>query len=230
MTTAGTTATARVGTPTVTMRTYFSRDHLVGARVQRDAARALEATTGLVGGAHRSAVMLSLLSVAGFLEAVAHEIVLDAKEKGASYPSLSGLTPAEVATLGIVPLPKVGGGFVIFNQVLNALSRQPFDEDAEPFQGMTTIFGARNAIIHPFPTDTAFDVDVGTHHKKPRATAERLRGYGFPLHPSVPAHHGNADWPDRLLSAGCAAWATATAESFALQFALRVGVAPWWSP
>ncbi len=220
----------QVGTGSVTQRLPFSRVHIFGAKTQRDEAIRTEAPTVASLDEHRSHVVLAIISAACFLEAIAHEVVLDAHEKGHTYPSMAGLSEAlvkAVAALESKLNDELGSSLGLFNRILVAAGRQPFDIATQPHLGAEHLFWLRNALVHARPADTATS-PIGTNHKRPKQTVEALRAYAFALNPRFSAESSNAEWPDRFIGAGCARWAVDTAETFAQAFVARLGVALWW--
>jgi hypothetical protein len=204
-------------------RYAFCGVHLYSARTQATIARERAAD---VGNEQRSPVILSVSSSVAFLEALVHEVVLDARDKGPDWPALRPLTPDVLGRIGSVQLDGTGSSLPVFNRVLAAAGATPFDLQTEPHAAARTLFYLRNALIHSRPADTGLAADdLGTHETRVRETATALLRYGFELY----AGPSNADWPDRILGPGCAEWALATAQRFAVAFVERLGIAPTWT-
>jgi hypothetical protein len=210
--------------PTVTVsfaqRTSFCITHLVGAAMHAKRAHTIEAAHTAVQPIpkfdleayyeHRASVIGALIQSAAAVEAAANEVFLDAIDNqrsaqhfsGADLTALKGAWTAGVERLA--PLDKC-------NVILATLRRPPLVAGSAPLQDARLLFKVRNELMHA-KTQT-----VVTQTNHPGTTPSRQKfeaqlGQRFTDNPL--AGPGNAYFPDRMFSAGCARWAVASAVTY----------------
>lgn len=108
-----------------------------------------------------------------------------------------------------------------FELALDLNAKPALPRDASPYQDVKLLVDLRNALVHYEP-ETVFnfsddDKNNGTQHK----FEKKLRGKFEPNRLTGP---GNPFYPDKVLGAGCARWAIASAVAFADSFFEKLGI------
>jgi hypothetical protein len=225
-------ATAQVSSVSV-VRTYFSRNHMLGAaHFARQSARleALHASgTALdqVLFEHRGYVIGAVLSSAAFLEAAINELFADAADE--RYDEVKQRLPDDtvklLAEMWSLDVPRRAGRYAILEkyQIALTLARLPkLDKGRQPYQDTELLVKLRNELTHAEPI-----TDV---HSSPADGSEAaLRKFEKQLSKrfaasALFASSGNAFFPDKCLGHGCAEWSVKTALAFADDFFGRIGL------
>lgn len=97
-----------------------------------------------------------------------------------------------------------------------------FDTSRSPYQDAKQLVNLRNALVHFEPETITSAVDG----KKPQAHAFDGLQSKFPNNPLTGP--GNPYYPDKMLGAGCAAWAVRSAVAFTDEFFAKLGMPPMY--
>lgn len=161
------------------------------------------------------------MSVA-FVEALINELLSDASEgQTFSFPGLAQPTSELFGTmwrrLKKPPFPKI---LMKYQDALALAGKIGFDPDASPYREVNDVNTLRNALVHykPESIPTESTRDQNEIHQ----FETRLRRYKFCENPLISG--GNAFYPDKCLSFGCAAWAFEACVQLADEFCSRLGI------
>ncbi|WP_323155415.1 hypothetical protein [Pseudomonas alvandae] len=213
----------------ISSRHYLSISHLSAAALFSQRAATLEPVLTLGDSAsneglreHKACVVTSIMLSVAFLEAVVNELWADCSE-GFDPVRIEGLQNREVmATLWRKsPLKRSTTMLEKFELALELNAKPALSRDASPYQDVKLLVDLRNALVHYEPeTISSFsedDENRGTEHK----FEKKLRGRFEPNRLTGP---GNPFYPDKVLGAGCARWAIASAVAFADSFFEKLGI------
>ncbi len=102
----------------------------------------------------------------------------------------------------------------MYKTILHLLGKPPFDEGAQPWQGMTTLVRVRNELVH-YKSKWGKEMDRVKLFK----TLEQLRLATPPF-----VHPNTVFFPHKFIGAASAAWAVRTAVAFVNGFYDRMGI------
>jgi hypothetical protein len=194
------------------------RHHLFSARHLADLACALEkeevgTTDPDIIRKHRAYVIGSVLSAAAFLESSINELYLEVQDHVANgNPENQRRVLAVPAHFwSPVARPPVLHKYQLALVVADA---EPFDEGRSPFREADGLIALRDALVHSRP-------EWRDSHGRRQNLERRLRGK-FPRNPL--AREDDPEFPDQILSAGCALWAVRIAEKFSNDFCSRMAI------
>lgn len=209
-------------------RHYLSISHLSAAALFSQRATTLESALTLGDPAssegfreHKACVVTSIMLSAAFLEATINELWVDCSE--AFDPDrLEGIQGHKVmAALWGESRFKWSTMLDKFERALELNAKPGLSRGANPYQDVKLLVDLRNALVHYEPeTISSFSYDderQGTEHE----FEKKLRGR-FELNSLTGA--GNSFYPDKVLGAGCARWAVASAVAFADAFFEKLGI------
>jgi hypothetical protein len=202
----------------IQVATSLHRHHLFAARHLADLAGDIEQE--FAGSAdpdvirrHRSYVIGAILSTAAFLEASINELYLEVQDhlvNGGSGGKRRVLAvPAHFWSAAARPpiLHK-------YQLALVVADAEPFDQSRAPFRDADCLVGLRDALVHGRPD---WHDAQGRRHNLVRRLRAKFRHNGL-------AAESDAEFPDQLLGAGCAAWAVQVAEKFSDEFCHRMAI------
>lgn len=213
-----------------TSRHYLSISHLSAAALFSQRASKLEPTLTLGDSAsdtglreHHACVVTSIMLSVAFLEAVINELWADCSEDF-ELRRTNELPSREVmAALWRRSPLKRSTTLEKFELALEINKKPALPRDATPYQDVKLLIDLRNALVHYEP-ETIFNFSTNNEDKIPEHIFEKkLRGR-FELNRLTGP--GNSFYPDKVLGAGCACWAVASAVAFADSFFERLGVQP----
>jgi hypothetical protein len=219
---------AIMGTPTVTVRSYLTSQHLWTAR--REAWLCRRREDELVGTndanvfyRHHSHAITAVLSAVAFLEAFIKAIWQDAADSkpGQHTPYTDGIPDDAMATMrkqwngteqveGISLLTK-------FEVALVCARQEPMNTDAEPYQSVDVLIPLRNNLVHFKPQSHPTEQNdikklvrqILEKTTQARKNRERIGQQGF---------------PNIALRAECADWACKSTIAFAREWHARMGL------
>jgi hypothetical protein len=221
-----------MGSVTVTVRSYLTNQQLWTARreawlcAKREAAL-ITAGNNNIDRLHRSHVIMAIFSAVAFLEAFVNAIWQDASEKahGEHTPYTEGIPDTAMATMRELWNGKDGAERMMsvqskFQLALVCAGHDRMDEGAEPFQSVDLLIGLRNALVHFKPHaqgDTPEEVALRLR--------KLMRGLKGKITPARENQQTLSDWyPNKVLGAGCAAWACESVIAFAREWHTRMGL------
>jgi hypothetical protein len=210
------------GRGVLSTRAYFSTHHLWAAEhFSKLAAEIEDHHTGRpkFNLEHRIYVINSILSAVAFLEAAVNELYQDAHDDHQSYiKTLDSKVIEDMATFWAKK--ELKGKFVsILNKYKNALriaGQKEFDEDQSLYQNAELVIDLRNFLTHYKPKSVGGD----SKHD----IQDKLKGK-FPPN-KIYEQSGNPDFPDKMLSKGCAEWSFLSVKNFADDFFARMSIEP----
>lgn len=210
-----TNATVNVGVTTfsaVQRRYYFSGRYLEVAGLQANIASGREQSSDFSVGdvPHWSAVVMSVMSAHAAIESFVNEVLTDIAD-GVT----SGLT-ASVPEAARMPLAwwwtsgKLDRAAILtkVNSLRVHLGRAPMEQGSQPWQDLDTLRLLRNALVHYKPEALAMAGD-----EQKTKLEQRLQTLALPANPIFAGNKGNPYFPDHIISAGVAEWATKTART-----------------
>lgn len=213
----------------LSLKTYMSAHFLVAANCLALDAKKIEAaekgkTNSKFVLNHRAYVISSIFMSMAFVEALINELLFDASEGQVS--SFPGLTQPMSKSFSEIwqrvknpPYPSV---LDKYEEALALTGKGIFDHGTNPYQEIIDVVQLRNSLMHYKPetisTESTRDPkDINEIHK----LEKRLRKK-FNENPLISG--GNAFYPDKCLSFGCAAWAFAVCVRFVNEFCFRLGI------
>lgn len=209
-------------------RHYLSISHLSAAALFSKRAAALESVLTLGDPAsndgireHNACVVTSVMLSVAFLEATINELWADCHE-GFDSRRLQGIQGHKVmAALWKSASLKRATMLEKYELVLELNAKPELPKGTNPYQGVKLLVELRNALVHYEPEtilNFSDDLEKGAEHK----FEKKLRGLFEPNKLMTGA--GNPFYPDKVLGAGCAGWAVASAVAFADAFFDRLGI------
>jgi hypothetical protein len=214
----------------LSMRQYFSSDMLSGAAKLAERAKQIEDAHS--GGPrfdlnHRAYVLSSILSSAGFLEALINELFQDAYDD--SVPGRTAITPSTIAPLSTntrrlmveywrsTDEGETGRTLDKYQLLLAFAGQQAIGKGTKRYQDAQLAIKLRNAIAHFRPQELSPDKPAKMEQAlRPRKFAENRLSEGS----------DNPWWPDKCLGWGCADWSLRGAVALADYVVNAVGVRP----
>lgn len=215
--------TMTVGTPSISMRSYLSTQHLWMAHHCAQYAQYYEDRyRGQRPAFHihlRGYIIATVTESDAFVEALINELFSDVFDNHND----ERLKVFDAASHQRMTQHWRDSGFGKTTSILEkyefALSlnaQAGFDKGAEPYQSMSLLISLRNWQVHYYPSNVS-DAD-------PHSLQAKLKSRFEPN--SLMTGSGNAWFPDKALGAGCSAWAVSTAEAFANNFVERFSYEP----
>lgn len=211
----------------LSIRNYMSVHFLVAAsHLARDAKRIEDAEKDKVSPdfvlEHRAYVISSVFMSVTFVEALINELFSDASEgQTSAFPGLAQSTSELFGAMWRLNIPRTSTYPIPTKyQFALALSGKiGFDPGASPYQEVDDVVKLRNALMHyePETIPTESTRDPNEIHK----LEKRLR-QKFDENPLISG--GNAFYPDKCLSFGCAAWAFEACVRLGDEFCSRLGI------
>jgi hypothetical protein len=192
---------------TLSSRSSFTAQFIVGAGLYADRAAALEASATEVvreRAEHRSAVVSAVLQAVAGIEAELGEVLLHGP---AHYRGSSELNHRGAAALAphVKAIERQAGVLARWKEVLRVLG-VTLDVGRHPGQSTALLIGLRNELTHHKST---WGGELGRRNLLAALMRKR-----FALPPWVPSEGLVNDFPARVLVASCARWATETAAAF----------------
>ena len=210
------------GTPSISMRVYFSSYYLWAAEHFMRLASNIEGAhqgRSRFDIKHRAYVTGSVFASVTFLEAAINELFKDAADK---YESYVGSLNNDVLSKLAVKWKKTEGDNKYISilkkyQLALEFAQQPaFIENDPPYKDVDLLIELRNELVHYKPQTLG-----GMHIHMLEGELENK----FPIN-ALMADSGNPFFPDKCLGYGCAKWALTSSRSFADDFFNKVGVIP----
>jgi len=199
---------------------YWSRYHLHAARMHMGQAEVFENRKGNhpFSWGHRAAVMSAITSAAMLSEAALNEInVMASFPLGRVREYFVAISEPDRARLAAIPrfawLPLSGKA----NRLLREVGRPTMPEDEEPLSSFRLLVDLRNALVHAKPET----IDAGASAEE-HELGSRLSAIGFAWNGRM---EGGLEYPDQILSAGCAKWALTTTYALLRELHARLGMA-----
>lgn len=170
---------------------------------------------------HRAYVVSAITSSAAALEAMINEAFSDAAEpNGSCVAALASDARGRLAALWRVPRTS---GYAILDKFDVAhllITGKGLDRSHHRWRNAAWVIKLRNEFVH-------FEQTWQEHGARADEDIEKVERALSGLFPENPlAGAGNPFYPDRLLSAGCAAWSVSSALEFADHFWQSVAVTP----
>ena len=161
---------------------------------------------------HRAYVISTIFSSAAFLEASINELYLEVQDHLINGgPGRRRVLNVPAHFWSATARPPILHKYQLALVVADA---EPFDERRSPFRDADGLIALRDALVHGRP-------NWRDQHGRRQHLERRLRAK-FRHNALVP--EGDPEFPDRLLSAGCAAWAVRIAERFSNEFCHRMAI------
>lgn len=208
-------------------RTFLADSHLAAAFILGLQAKQIEQANPIrpseeVRARHHAAVSGAVVLSAAFLEGFINELLAETEEL-TIHGLLSALSrPAyrRIADLWNEGIPRAGRYRICDKYQITLLVGDcaPFDKGAKQFQDAHLMCRLRNELVHLAPTWVIHSDEGG---RDDHVMTKALHG----LFAECPFAGPEDPWfPDRCLSAGCAAWAAESALTFVRGFVERFGV------
>lgn len=205
----------------ISVRNYLSAQHLWTARHNAELCRRRE---GEVFGKrpidvqHRSYATTGVLLSVAFLEAVVNEVYEDCADGRHVGERVAPLSDASRVNLAGFWESAGNGRYPLLGKYQMALllgGAKQFDKGMQPYQDAQLLVDLRNALVHFRPEWHDSDGD----RRLSKRLAERVKPSGL-----LSAEDGS-DWVTvKVLGAAGAEWAVATAQRFASEWSVRLGV------
>lgn len=215
-------AVAKVPSATISVRAYFSRHYLIGARHFVELTQSIE--NARTGGKpfnfdhHRAYAINAILSSVAYMEAAINQVFQDAVDGEEIY--LKSLSKASKAAMK--ELWRNERKFSVLEKYSLALlcaGRSLHDRGSALYKRAHLVVQLRNALVHSMPTSYT----VGKKDKY--SWVQSLKAQRFDLHPLM-RKSGNPLFPDNCLAHGCAKWALNSCEKFVDTFYKKMGLNP----
>jgi hypothetical protein len=213
----------------VSMRGYMANQHLWNAR--REAWLCGQREEMLVNRnvrnidrTHRSHAITAVLSAVAFLEAIVNEVWQDAadSEPGELTPYTQGIPDTAIATMRELWNGKQDSERMLsllskFQVALVCAGHDRMDKGTEPYQSAAVLVDLRNALVHFKPR---------WWHDDGRDEAKFIRSLRDKLAGRENRQSIGEPWfPNKVLGAGCADWASNSVIAFARDWHGRMGLA-----
>ena len=112
-----------------------------------------------------------------------------------------------------------------YNSTLKILELEEFEHSAQPYQDISLVVRLRNMLTHHDPEEVTTDIEIGeSFGVTGNQLIEKQLRNKFSTNPFTGL--GNPFFPDKAISAGCAAWAADSALEFVDDFYERVEILP----
>ena len=214
----------------VTVRTYFSIQHILSAAIFLSEIRACEESletsyTEDLFIKHRALCVNAVFSAVSFLEASINELFMDSSDN--RYGVIRDLTDEEVETLAgmwNLGVPRTASYKIIekYQITLTLLQRGNLDLGIEPAQSVSTIIKLRNCLIHYEPewvTTQSLDEALVNQQRMEKYLRNKFEVNKF-------TGKDNPFFPDKCLSSGLIYWAIQNILGFADGFYIKIGLIP----
>ncbi|OBK74853.1 hypothetical protein [Mycobacterium sp. 1274761.0] len=215
----------------VTVRNYLTNQQLWTARREAWLCGKREDTLVAAGNnnvdrLHRSHAIMAIFSAVAFLEAFVNAIWQDASEKAPGQHSsyTEGIPDAGMATMRELWNGKDGAERMMsvlskFQLALVCAGHDRMEDNAEPFQSVDILVDLRNTLVHFKPHTQGDPEEVGRRLRK------LVAGLESKITPERQNRQNVSGWyPNKVLGAGCAAWACDSAIAFARDWHARMGL------
>jgi len=177
-------------------------------------------------GIYAGYVVGSVILSAAFLEATINELFCDAADS-----NLTRLNQVDKAAVNMMSkmwfrqIPRTAHYKIAekYQIALDLTGKEAFDEGRCPFQDVKCLVDLRNALIH-YESECS---ERGSNGCKPGKLERKFEGClqgKFDLNPLMGP--GNAFYPDKCLSSGCASWAVLCSVQFTDDFFKKMGMKP----
>jgi hypothetical protein len=212
----------------MSMRKYFSIQHVQSAALFTSLAYETEKSyNGVfsedITSKHTAYVTGGILFSVFALEAFINEFFSDATEENSRLSKeLDNDTINLLSQMWIHGVPRTANFPIIrkFQIALTLCKKDQFDLGISPYQDVNCLIGLRNSLVHYEPETIKLpdsdDFDDSDIHKYERQLSGK-----FALNPITGA--GNAFYPDKCLSHGCAEWAVISCSKVISEFMVRTG-------
>jgi hypothetical protein len=212
---------------TVKKRVYFSTHHIETAAIFARHAKAIEvdrAGTIDFSPDHWGYVVGSILSSVAYLEAAVNELFADASER--HLQRLQGLdhdTIARMAEMWRDNILRISRCNILEKYILalRLARKEAMEKGKEPWQSTQLLILLRNEFVHYEPEWIPLN-PTQEEKDSARRLVKGLRDRQLLTNPLTGA--GNADFPDKVLGHGCAAWAVKSSTAFTEEFTRRLGI------
>lgn len=213
----------------VTVRTYFSIQHLLSVALVIKQIRNLEKKLNnhyeeINFLTHRSLCISAVFSAVSFLEAEINELFMD------SYDNHNGMVRDmpnkivnELSQMWELGIPRTANYSIIekYQIALTLAKKNKMNIGISPAQDISALIKLRNALVHYEPEwVTTKDANNSSSAQK----IEKLLKYKFELNTFT--GENNPYFPDKCLSLGCIDWALKSIISFSDNFFISMGVIP----
>ena len=207
---------------TVSLRSYFSRHHLFGARHFVELTLNIEDahTEGRLFNFdnHRVYAINAILSSVAYMEAAINQVFQDAADGEEFY--LRSLSRDSKATMKKLWTNKRRLGLLEkYRLALKGARQSLLDRGSPLYERAYLVVQLRNALVHAMPTSYT----VGT--KDQYGWVKSLKAKRFARHPLM-RNSGNPFFPDKCLAYGCAKWALNSCEKFVGTFYKKMSLNP----
>lgn len=171
---------------------------------------------------HKAYITSSTISTVSFLESSVNELLTDIVDESHRVDDLDSDFKSNVQSMEQNYNVFRGHSILEKYQVTLLLADEElFDTGSQPYQDVATLKQLRNYFVHYTPEDVrALPEPVNPDIKM----GQRLQDKGFDLNPLVGV--GNAFFPDKCLSHGCASWGFNSALEFTDEFYSRLDMDP----
>ncbi|RII35357.1 hypothetical protein D2A34_09145 [Clostridium chromiireducens] len=214
----------------ISVRTYFSIQHLISTALYRKEIRELENNLNKKYNEyeflkHRSLCTSAIFSAVSFLEALINEFFSD------SYDNPEGIVrdlPSEyIDSLGQMwelGIPRTASYNIVekYQIALTLCKRDKINFGCSPGQDISVLIKLRNALIH-FEPEWVVTRDI-INNTKDRQKLEKLLMYKFQINKFT--GDNNPFFPDKCLSYGCVDWALTNVIAFTDIFFISLGIVP----
>lgn len=214
----------------VTVRTYFSIQHLLSADIFQTEINKCEedlelAYTEDMFIKHRALCVNTIFSVTSFLEASINELFMDSSDNRLGM--VRDLTDPEVATLADMwnlGIPRTANYNIIekYQIALALLKREPLNPGIDPVQSVSVIIKLRNSLIH-------YEPEWVTTQNVNEAMVKQQKIEKYLMHRfEINKYTGkdNPFFPDKCLSSGLVKWAITNIVEFTDKFYTSIGLIP----
>lgn len=201
------------------VRTHFSIHHIQSAahfaRLSADTEKAYRGNcSDELFAEHRAYVTGSIFTAVSFLEATINELFADTADNPDRF--IKHLDSKVVALMADIWKHEFSKKYfpilTKFEKALTLAKKEPFDPGALPYQCIWLLIKLRNALIHYEPE----------WNGKQASKFEKMLENKFSLNPLTGP--GDAFFPKKCLSHGCAKWAVESSVKFADEFFSRMGL------
>jgi hypothetical protein len=221
----------------ITQRTSFglthltTSSHLVRKAIAVEQEKSTSACPSPVAEEHKAYVTSAIVMSVAFLEATINEFFEDCSDD--QYKILKDISKAlnedrinlVKEIWGKLELPKKASLGILdkYDLALMLFDNCSCDKGVEPFQSAALVVKLRNALVHAGHATATTYSTIENMPVTPQEWEKRLRGKFIENPLTGP---GNAFYPDKMLSAGCAKWALSSAINFTDEFFKQIGIVP----
>ena len=219
----------RVMTRTLKIRSYQSFSHMMAAihfaKLADQLEDELERTKKFSWSLdieHAAYVKAAIFSAVAFLEATINELFSDAGHvPSKKVPKTKKDRLQLMANIwGLEHFQRHASTLSKYQVALNLAGKKEFEKGKSPYQDAALVVELRNALTHFKPGWFVADVSSDPVYMTEHELEKKLRGK-FSTNPFTGRY--NPFFPDKCLSAGCAAWALETSHELVKEFFSRMG-------